>query len=161
MGNRGSSSRIDIYDLNSGQWSTADLPWPRLSGSSAVFGDEIVFGGGFVSFDHNGVVKADKVDFLNPITMSIRSVCMPGRKYPALEFGQNINTVVVGNQLYYLGDKELSMIKQGESKWIMTFPALDLIALFESGGQLYGVSRNTNPNNLTYAVKMEIFKIQF
>lgn len=154
------SNRIDIYDLNSGQWSTALLPSPRSRISSAVLGDEIVFDGGF---DYSANLRVDQVDFLNPATMGIRTVCMLGRESYGGEFGQNINTVVIGNKLYYLGSKVLSRNIQGDSKWSMTFPTsqLDLFALFASGGQLYGVSRIYDYNSSLYLAKIEIFKIHF
>jgi hypothetical protein len=163
IGQGSSSSRIDMYDLNSGQWSTADLPSPRLMASSVVFGNDIVFDGGFAGFDYNGVIRVNQVDFLNPGTMSFNSVCMPGREYTNMAVGQNINTVVVGNKLYYLGTKVLSRNIEGESKWSLTVPAsqLDLIALFASGGQLYGLSRNFAPDRSWYVAKIDIVKIQF
>jgi hypothetical protein len=163
IGQGSSSSRIDIYDLNSGQWSTADLPSPRLMASSVVFGDDIVFDGGFAGFDYSGVIRVNQVDFHNPGTMSFRSVCMLGREYINMAVGQNINTVVVGNKLYYLGSKVLNRNIQGESKWSMTYPTsqLDVIALFASGGQLYGLSRNIDPNRSWYVAKIDIVKIHF
>jgi Kelch motif len=153
------SSRIDIYDLNSGQWSTAELPASRSAISSAVLGDEIVLDGGF---NYSANLRVDQVDFLNPATMAIRSVCMLGRESHGGEFGQNINTVVIGNKLYYLGSKVISRSIQGDSKWSMTFPTpqLDLFALFASGGQLYGVFRTQSPYE-GYLTKIDIFKVVF
>lgn len=152
------SSRIDIYDLHSGQWSTAELPSSRSGISSTVFGDEIVLDGGFNSEN----LRVDQVDFLNPATMAVRTVCMLGRETRGMEFGQNLNTVVVGNKLYYLGSRVISRYIQGESKWSMSFPAsqIDLFALLASGGQLYGVSRTPSTDN-GYLSKIDIIKVVF
>ena len=152
------SSRIDIYDMNSGQWNTAGLPFSRSHISSAVLGDEIVLDGGSNSWNPT----INQVDFLNPATMSIRSVCMLSRDGYNMEFGQNLNTVVIGNKLYLLGNRELSSYVQGQSKWAMTFPPelMGLFALFSSGSQLYGVS--TPPDtNYPYLMKIKIIKINF
>jgi hypothetical protein len=158
----GRSDRIDIYDVNSGQWSTANLASPRSHSSSAVLGDEIFFEGGLNTPDS----RIDKVDFLNPSTMSIRSVCMLGRVYSmefvGTEFGQNLNAVTIGNKLYFLGNSELSSYVQGQSKWSMTFlpNLMDMFAVFSNGNQLYGLSRtpdNTNP----YMMMTKIIKINF
>jgi hypothetical protein len=152
------SNRVDVYDVNSGQWITSALPSSRSHISSAVLGDEIVFDGGSNSWD----ARIDQVDFLNPATMSTRSVCMLGRDAYNMEFGQNLNTVVIGNKLYFLGTSELSSYVQGQSKWTMTFPPdlMDLFAVFSSGSQLYGVSRTPDTNN-PYLMRLKIIKINF
>jgi hypothetical protein len=87
---------------------------------------------------------------------------MLGRETRGMEFGQNLNTVVVGNKLYYLGSRVISRYIQGESKWSMSFPAsqIDLFALLASGGQLYGVSRTPSTDN-GYLSKIDIIKVVF
>jgi hypothetical protein len=152
------SDRIDIYDINSGQWSTSKLASPRSHISSAVLGDEIVLDGGF----NTTTPRVDQVDFLNPATMSIRSVCMLGREYYFMEFGQNLNTVVIGNKLYFLGNSVLSSYTQGQSKWTMTFPPnlMDLFAVFSNGGKLFGLSRTGDDIN-PYLMKIKIIMVNF
>jgi hypothetical protein len=152
------SNRIDVYDVNSGQWITSSLPSSRSHISSAILGDEIVFDGG----SHSWNPRIDQVDFLNPATMSIRSVCMVGRDGYNMEFGQNMNTVVIGNKLYFLGNSVLSSYVQGQSKWTMTYPPemMDLFAVFSSGSQLYGLSSPPDFKGL-YMMKVEIIKINF
>jgi Kelch motif len=165
---------VDIYDLNSGTWSVAKLSLPRADVAAIASGTKVVFAGGDLSFNSRSSridiydlnssanLRVDQVDFLNSATMAIRSVCMLGRESHGGEFGQNINTVVIGNKLYYLGSKVISRSIQGDSKWSMTFPTpqLDLFALFASGGQLYGVFRTQSPYE-GYLTKIDIFKVVF
>jgi hypothetical protein len=87
---------------------------------------------------------------------------MLGREFYGMEFGQNLNTAVIGNKLYVLGNSELSSYTQGQSKWTMTFPPelMDMFAVFSSGGQLYAISRPADTNN-PYLMRLKIIKINF
>jgi len=159
LGNYNGSTRIDIYDLNSHQWSTAELPSSRSLISATVLGDEIVLDGGFPGQNSSGAVRVDQIDFFNPMTKKIRTVCMLGREAYGMEYGQNLNTVVLGNQLYYLGTKVISSHTPGESTWKMSFRTTTdrLLAVYSSGGQLYGLSANDN----VYMMGIQMFKINF
>ena len=87
---------------------------------------------------------------------------MLGRESYGTEYGQNLNTVVSGNKLYYLGTGVVSHNTQGEPTWNMSFntPQVDLFAVYSIGGQLYGLSSMPLSSNW-FMMEIVFFKINF
>lgn len=62
------SSRVDIYDLNTNNWSVAELSLPRYSMAVAVLGTKIFFAGGAEGGWWDGIITYSKVDIYDAST---------------------------------------------------------------------------------------------
>jgi hypothetical protein len=84
------SSRVDIYDISTNKWSTAELSYGRSNGIAAVTnGNKIFFAGGETS---DGTVPADVVDIydVSTDTWTVAHLSLGGDDIAAAAVGDNV-----------------------------------------------------------------------
>jgi len=64
------SSRVDIYDMVSQNWSTAELSQGRHTMAVAVAGNKIFFAGGIILFNPNDYGTTNTIDIYDVISNS-------------------------------------------------------------------------------------------
>ena len=89
----GFSSRVDIYDLISQNWSTAELSEARFAIAAVALGSKIFFGGGEIG---DGTTPTKRVDIYDASTnnWSITELSIPRN---------NIASAAVGNKVIFAG----------------------------------------------------------
>jgi hypothetical protein len=87
------SDGIDIYDPATGKWSTAKLPFPRLTCAVGV-GDKVVFPGGLSGLDFHTIF--DQVDILDTVTGKLT-------KGNLSQARSHYGIAAVGSKVYFAG----------------------------------------------------------
>jgi hypothetical protein len=74
-----SSSRVDIFDITTNSWTTAELSQPRFNMATAVLGNKIFFAGG--DFNNNGAWgTSDIVDIYDAVTNTWTTATLSERR---------------------------------------------------------------------------------
>jgi N-acetylneuraminic acid mutarotase len=89
----GHSSRVDIYDLTTQTWSTAELCVPRVLMAAVAAGNKIFFAGGEYS---DGTMPVDSVDIYD-VSTNIWAVNHLSKA------GSSIAATTIGNKLFFAG----------------------------------------------------------
>ncbi len=91
--NLGKSSRVDIYDITTQSWSTAELSEARTHISAVASGNKIFFGGGEIS---DGTFPTKTVDIYDASTntWSVAALSEPGK---------DMATAAAGNKVFFAG----------------------------------------------------------
>jgi N-acetylneuraminic acid mutarotase len=92
-----SSSRIDIYDITTQSWSTAELSLPRIAITAIAVGNKIFFAGGYVS-TFGVTARVDIYDVLS------NSWTIAELSEPRVGMG----AAVVGNKVFFAGGQNYS-----------------------------------------------------
>ena len=106
------STRIDIYDLNTKTWSTAELREARCSVGAVVVGNKVLFAGGVKWWDGGfwGYVDISKrVEIYDISTNSWNTTDLP--EAIDFRFGWHGNTAVVGNKAIFCGENPFTSSK--------------------------------------------------
>jgi hypothetical protein len=86
------TSRVDIYDASTGNWSTAELSQARIGIAAATLGDLVFFAGG--SYGERNA--SDRVDIYNNATNAWSTITLSdARSY--------LEATVVGDKVYFAG----------------------------------------------------------
>ena len=85
------SSRVDIYDITTGQWTTTHLSQPRIVGAVAVLGNKIFFAGGH---DNNSLKTTVDIYDISANTWSITQLSVAR---------QDFASGVIDNKAFFAG----------------------------------------------------------
>jgi len=88
----GMSSRVDVYDVATNQWTTAELSIPRSDISAIASGDKVFFAGGYTSSSN----RSARIDIYNTSTQT----------WSTAELSQARNIIVtatVGSKVFFAG----------------------------------------------------------
>ena len=88
----GPSSRVDIYDVSSNTWSTAELSEPRYGIAAAVVGNKVFFAGGG---DGNNTVT-NKVDIYDLSSNTWSTATLSQAR-------TDLAATTAGNKIYFTG----------------------------------------------------------
>lgn len=103
------SSRVDIYDINTNTWSTAELTQPERQGMvAASVGSKILFAGGGDNDNGATTSRVDIYDVSNN-TWSTAELSQ-GREYLA--------AATLGDKVYFAGGNSWSTNSMGYSTWV-------------------------------------------
>lgn len=92
------SSRIDIYDISTATWSTAELSKPRWQIAAVAAGNKVFFaGGGFYDDADNGS-SYNTVDIFDVTTSQWTTASLSGRRH-------NVAAAAVGDKVFFAGGR--------------------------------------------------------
>ena len=77
-------SPVDVFDFESGEWSTAAAPEPRLFGELAEFGGKLYLAGGYVAKSEGHFEPAASIEVYDPAknawSTALESLPVPPRR---------------------------------------------------------------------------------
>jgi hypothetical protein len=93
-----SSSRVDIYDIATGSWSTAELSVPRWQIATIAAGNKVFFAGGGYYDDSDNGSSYNTVDIFDITTNQWSTGSLTGRRH-------NVAAATVGNKVFFAGGR--------------------------------------------------------
>ena len=107
VSSRGHSSRVDIYDLNTQAWTTAELCIGRSDMATAVNGNKVFFAGGEIG---DGTIPVDSVDIYNlsTNTWEVAHLSRPGNSIAAASVGNKV--LFAGGDAAFSGPSRSSIV---------------------------------------------------
>ena len=97
-------SRVDIYDISTGDWSTAELSEARTGIGAAVAGNKVFFAGGAKNFSNNlgWYGSSTRVDIYDVLSNTWTKMELP----VPLHFFYNQAAAFVSNKLFFAGRQD-------------------------------------------------------
>ncbi len=146
LANPTNTARIDIYNVNTNQWKTAELSRPRENMAAASAGGKVLFAGG-TDFSGN---KYRTVDIYDVATNQWWTTDLPRLS------GAGIAVTSVGSKIYFAANNQLDVFDTSTSQWqIETYPepttymkglSLGERAFFAGGVHAIGAGGNASEN---------------
>ena len=116
-------SRVDIYDISTQTWSSAELSEARTGIGAVVVGNKILFAGGAKNFDYNSgwTNFSTRVDIYDVVTDTWTITELPEPQVFLWSYG---TAVAAGNKAYftcqYLGSSSVHIYDPAANSWSIT-----------------------------------------
>jgi Kelch motif len=103
------SSRVDIFDLATNVWSTAELSQPRWGLTAAVSGNRVYFAGGKGFINGGSVGLSSRVDVYDIVTDSWSILEMPRPGW--------FTSLVQGKKIFFAGGSDIDIYDASTDRW--------------------------------------------
>jgi len=149
------SSRVDIYDITTQSWSTAELSQGRSQISAIAAGNKIFFAGGEIG---DGTLETKTVDIYDASTNTWSVAALS-------ESGRNMAVAAAGNKVFFAGGEggfsASSRLNRAESVDIYDLSSSTWSVAHLSEPRWIGISAVTVDNKVYFAGGMNGFGIGF
>ncbi|MEO5583006.1 MAG: hypothetical protein ABIR66_09950 [Saprospiraceae bacterium] len=104
------TSRVDIYDVNTHTWSTAELSVPRSQIATVAAGNKVFFAGGVYYTNPDEMYLVDRVDIYDVTTNTWSIDSLRGS-------GGEIAAATVGNKVFFAGYNQIDIYDLSTNTW--------------------------------------------
>jgi hypothetical protein len=136
----GFSNAVDIYDATTGAWTVLRMNRQGSYFQAALLGNQMVLSGGATA---QGIGLSPRVEFIDLNNWSSIMDCNPSgfTSYNSIR-GENLNTAVLGDKVYFGTSESISVYNSTTKAWKYSLMQSYSGLLFIHEGQLYSLRYN-------------------